>query len=248
MAKVISNKELEGAFFLLKVEFENDARPGQFFMLRAWDKYPLLSRPISVFDSDGATLAFLCRKVGVGTEILARLREGDELSLIGPLGSSFPDFEGKLALVGGGAGVAPMYFAAKHCKRSGKASVDIFLGFSEQAILEDSFVAVSDSLVVDVGGFITDKVDVSVYDRILACGPEIMMKTLYEKCLAADKSDALWVSMESRMACGIGACLVCSCPTAEGNKKICKDGPVLPGELVFSRRDMEANAFDARGC
>ena len=88
-------------------------------------------------------------------------------------------------------------------------------------------------MTIDVGGFITDSVDPLKYDVILTCGPEIMMKVLYEKCVKVGASAPLYVSMENRMACGIGMCKVCTCKTKSGNKTACKDGPVFLGSEVF---------------
>jgi dihydroorotate dehydrogenase electron transfer subunit len=206
---------------------------GQFYMLRAWGNYPVLSRPISVFDSDGQTVSFLYKVVGKGTEIFAELKAGDSVTLQGPLGNSFPEVDGRIALVGGGVGIAPLFLAAKQLRAAHPdCLLDIYLGFSDQALLTNEYQRVTDSVTIDVGGFITDKVDPSRYDHLLTCGPEVMMRALYGKCKGAD-ANKIYVSMENRMACGVGACLVCSCKTTGGNKKVCKDGPVFNGKDVF---------------
>ena len=207
---------------------------GQFYMLRAWRNYPVLSRPISVFDEDGETVSFLYKVVGKGTGIFSALRKGDEISALGPLGNSFPSVTGKIAFVGGGVGIAPFYLAAKQLKAlRGSSRVDLYLGFSEAPILTEEYKRVADNLIVNVGGFITDEIDPACYDHIMACGPEPMMRALYEKCKLIRAEGKLYVSLESRMACGLGACFVCSCKTRDGNKKICKDGPVFKGAEVF---------------
>ncbi len=234
MAKIISNKKLSGDFFLMKVEEHNDAKMGQFYMLRAWDDFPVLSRPISVYDSDGQSVSFLYKIVGKGTEMFSKLKHGDDISLQGPLGNGFPNVSGKIALVGGGVGIAPLYLTAKTLmKHHPKNIVDIYLGFSDQVVLIEEFDKVSRELIVDVGGFITDAINPHEYDFIFSCGPNIMMKVLYEKCNAAQRSASLYVSLENRMACGIGACLVCTCKNKSGNKKACKDGPVFPAVEVY---------------
>jgi len=217
----------------LESEQAKTARMGQFYMLRAWKNYPVLSRPISVFDEDGETVSFLYKVVGKGTEIFSTLHEGDEISALGPLGNSFPNVTGKIALVGGGVGIAPFYLTAKQLKKSNATSVDLYLGFCEAPLLTEEYKSVADNLVINVGGFITDEIDPSRYDHIMTCGPEPMMRALYEKCKQVDAEEKLYVSLESRMACGIGACLVCSCKTRDGNRKICKDGPVFKGAEVF---------------
>lgn len=234
MANVICNKKLSEDFYLMKVEETNSAQMGQFYMLRAWDAFPVLSRPISVFDSDGHTISFLYKVVGQGTEIFACLKSGDTISLQGPLGNGFPHVSGKIALVGGGVGIAPLYLTAKALMKNNPLNIiDIYLGFSDQVVLIEKFDKVSRELIVDIGGFITDKINPLDYDYIFTCGPNMMMKVLYNKCKAAERSRSLYVSMENRMACGIGACLVCTCKNKNGNKKACKDGPVFPAEEVY---------------
>ncbi|MCI8512038.1 MAG: dihydroorotate dehydrogenase electron transfer subunit [Lachnospiraceae bacterium] len=234
MSKILENQKITEDFYLMKVEQDNDASMGQFYMLRAWDKYPLLSRPISVYDADEKTVSFLYKVVGQGTEIFKELKSGDEITLDGPHGNGFPDATGKIALVGGGVGVAPLYLTAKKLKEAHpEATVDMFLGFSGEAMLVDAYEAAADSVTVNVGGFVTDDIDPTKYDVIMTCGPEIMMKVLYKKCVSVGATAPLYVSMENRMACGIGACLVCTCKTANGNKRACKDGPVMLGSEVF---------------
>ena len=238
---ILSNERVGKDFYLMRVELMKEARAGraeiarmgQFYMLRAWKSYPVLSRPISVFDDDGKTVSFLYKVVGKGTGIFSALRKGDEISALGPLGNSFPSVTGKIALVGGGVGIAPFYLAAKQFACHGGTSVDIYLGFSEAAVLAEEYKRVADNLVVNVGGFITDEIDPACYDHIMACGPEPMLRALYEKCKQTRTEERLHISMENRMACGVGACFVCSCKTRGGNKKICTDGPVFKGAEVF---------------
>ena len=134
------------------------------------------------------------------------------------------------SLVGGGIGVAPLYYTAKQLKLQG-AAVDIYLGFTDEALLQEEYAAVCDKLVVNVGGYVTDEINPADYDVIMTCGPHIMMKVLANKVKGT--AAQLYVSMENRMGCGVGACLVCSCKTSSGNKKVCKDGPVFKAEEVF---------------
>lgn len=231
MSEVISNDQLSKDFFLLKVAQQNNAKMGQFHMLRAWDAYPLLSRPISVFDSDGRTLSFLCKTVGEGTTLLSRLEPGDALTVGKTLGNSFPHASGRIALVGGGVGIAPLYLAAKTLDTHIGNVVDIYLGFSDTPVLVDEYRALCMNLSVDVGGYVTDLVAPSDYDCIFTCGPDIMMRKLYDKC--KESGTKLYVSLENKMACGIGLCLACSCATIDGRKKVCTDGPVFAAEEVF---------------
>lgn len=236
MSKVQSNERLAQDFYLMKVEDENAAKMGQFYMLRAWDQYPVLSRPISVFDSDGQSVTFLYKVVGKGTERFAQLKPGDEITLQGPLGNSIPKLDGTIALVGGGVGVAPLYLAAKQLRKlSPGCTIHLYLGYSAQTLLEEAYRQVADRVTINVGGVVIDEVQPQAYDHIFTCGPEVMMRAMYEKCKQAGVGDRLLVSMENRMACGVGACLVCSCKTKDGNRKACKDGPVFSGEAVFGQ-------------
>ncbi|QQO10561.1 dihydroorotate dehydrogenase electron transfer subunit [Breznakiella homolactica] len=234
MAEILSNQRLSRDFYLMETAFPNTTGMGQFYMLRAWKEYPILSRPISAFDAGPDKVSFLYKTVGTGTEIFSRLRPGDEITLQGPLGNTFPEVSGSIAMVGGGVGIAPFNLAARRIKAASPESrIDLYLGFSDEAVLVDQFSAAADTVTVNVGGFITDEIDPSRYDYVFTCGPEIMMKVLFEKCRASGCGDKLYVSMENRMACGIGACLVCSCRTVHGNRKACKDGPVFRAAEVF---------------
>ena len=172
--------------------------------------------------------------VGQGTEIFRDLKPGDEIKLDGPHGNGFPDAQGRIALVGGGVGIAPLYLLAKELKKAHPDStVDVYLGFSGQPMLVEEYEKTADRVSVNVGGFVTDDIDPTPYDVIMTCGPEIMMRVLYKKCLDTGAGAKVYVSMENRMACGIGACLVCTCKTKSGNKRACKDGPVMEGWEVF---------------
>lgn len=237
MAQILEHTALSGGFMLLRVAEHHAVQCGQFYMLRGWDHYPVLSRPISVFDADTESVSFLYRIVGKGTALLSALKPGDAITLQGPYGHGFPAPEPsarRIAMVGGGVGIAPLYHTAKHWKQQcPETQVDLYLGFSEAAILVDQYKQVADHVVVQVGGYITDAIDPAQYEQILTCGPEIMMRALHNKCVQAGVEDRLWVSMENRMACGVGACLVCSCATQNGNRKVCKDGPVFAAAEVF---------------
>ena len=231
---VIGNQPLSSGYYLLTVEYEQPVRMGQFYMLRAWEDYPFLSRPFSVFDAEEGSISFVYHVVGKGTAIFSGLKPGGSINIFGPLGNGFPDVQGIVALVGGGAGNAPFYLAAKQIKAANPdCRVDAFLGFSGEPFLTKQFESIADSVVVNSGGLITDEIDPSGYDHLLSCGPATMMKALYEKCKSVGKGGNLYVSLESRMACGVGACFVCSCSIDGSNKKACKEGPVFPAEKVF---------------
>jgi len=232
MAVILSNTLVSAGIFKMTVAFTGAVKPGQFFMLRAWDKDPLLSRPISVHNYEAGQLTFLYQVVGKGTEILARLQADDEVTIQGPYGNGFPEITGDLCVVGGGIGTAPLYYLARHYREqnpTGKCR--IYLGFRDSAYGVDAFEALADEMILDVGGIITNKLVVLASETVVTCGPEIMMETV-AKTVPADNT--VYVSLEAHMACGIGACLGCSCETRSGNKKVCKDGPVFVREEVFN--------------
>ncbi|MBC2576337.1 dihydroorotate dehydrogenase electron transfer subunit [Peptostreptococcus canis] len=225
--KVIENTYVGEGMYYIKVAGNFSAKMGQFYMLRAWDKYPLLSRPISIYDIDDEGISFLYKVVGEGTTIISKLKSGDNIKLEGPYGNGYQKVDGKIALVGGGIGIAPLYMVAKELD-----DCDIYLGFREEPIMLKDYEKVCSNLYTTTGNtFITDIIDVDKYDYILTCGPTPMMKKLMK--MVEGKKTRIQVSLENHMACGVGACLVCTCKTHSGNKKTCKDGPVFWGEDVI---------------
>ncbi len=228
MGKVISNERVSEQVYMLKVDRSDECRMGQFYMLRAWGNYPLLSRPISIFNKSDEGIEFLIQVVGEGTALLAALRPGDPVTLEGPFGNGFPEAEGRVALIGGGIGIAPLYYCAQQIPNA-----DIYLGFSKEPYLLDRFNAVAGTLHTNVGGYIVDDVDFHQYDTILSCGPHGMMKAIQTKQQITGCSARVYVSLENRMACGIGACLVCSVSCIDRRKKACTDGPVFAAEEVL---------------
>lgn len=231
----------------------DDQRPefmphaGQFYMLRCWaaDEAPVLSRPISVHDFDAAsnTLTFLYQVKGQGTEKLAALKAGDTLSLTGPCGNGFNVAEaakfgtGRVAVVGGGIGTAPLLLLCKELAAAG-AKPELYTGFRDEPYGLDEFLpycaAVSvatDSGVVGYHGLVTGILHPENFDLVLACGPNVMMKGVYKLC--AEHNTPCIVSLERKMACGLGACLGCTCMTKVGPRTVCKDGPVFAAEEVF---------------
>lgn len=239
--KVLSNKKIEEGMYEITVEGNFEGKPGQFYLLRAWEEEPVLSRPISIYDKNENNIKFLYRVFGRGTEILTKLKEGDEIKLTGPLGNGFPleKLQGKIALVAGGIGIAPMLYLAKELKNS---SLDLYAGFRGVSKTVDNVEKYVNNMYLstengEVGhkGYVTDILEVDKYDVVVCCGPEIMMSKVIKMC--NEKSVPLYVSMENRMACGIGACLVCTCKTKDGRKRSCKEGPVFLGEeLVINDR------------
>ncbi|HEY2492511.1 MAG TPA: dihydroorotate dehydrogenase electron transfer subunit [Paenibacillus sp.] len=227
MGKVVSNVQVAEQVYLLRVEGNYEGSMGQFYMLRTWGHYPLLSRPISIFNKNDENIEFLYQVVGEGTTLLASLRPEDTIQLDGPYGNGFPIPEGRVALIGGGIGIAPLYYSAQQMTHA-----DVYLGFSKEAYLQDTFGKVASSLHINVGGYIVDDVDFEQYDTIMACGPHVMMRAVQTKYLQSNRQAKVYISLENRMACGIGACLVCSVSCLDGRKKACTDGPVFEAQEV----------------
>ncbi len=232
-ARVASNVRIAAGVFLLKLEGEHSAAPGQFYMMRAWARDPLLSRPLSVFDLDEDGISFLYGVRGRGTEILSRLSPGDAVGLTGPLGNGWPQRAGRIALVGGGLGIAPLYYAAKILRNA-----DVYLGFADAPFLVDEFARVAARMLVSsetgtggTEGLITDIFRPDGYDACYACGPRPMLAALDRICRRAGVP--LYVSLEERMACGVGACLGCAVRTVHGYARVCRDGPVFPASEVI---------------
>ncbi len=198
-----------------------------------------LRRPISVCDYDNDTITIIYKVVGKGTEVMSKMTEGEKLDILTGLGNGFDtSLSGQNPVViGGGVGVPPMFNLAKKLKSEGKDVVAI-LGFNKadevfykdefEAIGVKTYVATADGSV-GVKGFVTDALkEIGNYSYFYTCGPEPMLKALYN---ATETSGQL--SFEERMGCGFGACMGCSCKTKYGNKRICKDGPVLVKEEII---------------
>jgi len=233
MAIVAYNQKLKNNFFLLKILGNYKADIGQFFMIHKDSQSMFLSRPMSVYDIEKDGILFLYKIIGKGTTILAACKAGDPISINGPYGHGFPyNIKGNLALVGGGTGIAPLFFTLKNLKNNNKInSIHVYLGLEEKNDFENCFQKYTNNLIVKYGGFITDYIQYKQYQTIFSCGPEIMMKKIQKKSQIYHIEH--YVSLEKRMACGIGACLVCSCKTKKGNLRVCKDGPVFPGGDIF---------------
>lgn len=247
-ALVLVNEEEATGIRQMRVNLpagQPEPKAGMFYMLRAWgaDEPPLLSRPISVhrWDKETRVLTFLYQVKGKGTEKLAALKHGDRLSLTGPAGNGFPveAARGKrVAIIGGGIGVAPLLQLAREVHPVA-ARVDFLAGFRDEVYRVDAFEPYCANIYVatDTGsfgkkGFVTDLLDTEKYDLAYICGPEIMMKNAARLCLAAGLE--CYVSKEGVMACGLGACLGCTCRTEKGEPVcVCKDGPVFEGSVFY---------------
>jgi len=234
-SSIIQNKNIIEDIYEIQLEFENkEVNPGQFFMVKSLEGSYLLPRPISIYDYDGKILKLLYKVVGKGTKIFSKLKTEEKVQVLGPLGNGFPleDIQGRIAIVGGGIGIAPLNYLVKNLKG---LYIDTYLGFKEEIYSLDSFEKFSENLLIATEsgsygekGFVTDFVNWENYDTIITCGPEIMMNKIIKT--GNEKSIKVYASLERRMACGIGACLGCSVKTKEGIKRACKEGPVFSGE------------------
>ena len=232
-AIIKENIEISEGIYLMKLACDMKARPGQFFMFRSdsFRQDPLLSRPFGVCDEKDGELSFLYQVVGKGTEIMASLRKDTEVKLLGPLGNGFSlQKDKKIAVVGGGIGIAPLLYLVKSLKNK----CDFYAGFAKDPYYMEEFEPYANKVVTTSDlydkKFITAAINPDDYDYIYACGPNPMLKSLYEKA----KDIPMEVSMEAHMACGIGACLGCTIEKSDGEfLRVCKDGPVFDSKEVF---------------
>lgn len=223
-----------------------EARPGQFIAMYCEDGTKLLPRPISIcgIDAEAGTLRVVYRIAGEGTRLFSQMKAGDSLEVMGPLGNGFTMKDKKAIIVGGGIGIPPMLEMAKQldCEKT------VVLGYRDELFLKEEFetcanvaVATEDGSAGTKGTVIDAIKTAQVSGEIIyACGPMPMLKALAEYADAHGMEAQ--ISLEERMACGIGACLGCICKTKEkdhhtnvNNTRICKDGPVFDAkEVVFA--------------
>ena len=231
MALILENHALQKGVYRLALSGAPKGCAGQFLMLRfPGVDSPFLPRPISICDEKDGITTLCYAVVGKGTGLLASMLPGQEIAAEGPYGNGFPLPDGDAALIGGGLGVAPMLYLCRALRESGPVRrISVHLGFREGAFLLDEFAALADEIVPNIGGFVTDDVDFSMERTYYACGPRPMMAAAAGLC----KEHPLYVSLEARMACGVGACLGCTCETISGNRRVCKDGPVFLSTEVF---------------
>ena len=246
-AAVLNNEQIGKDIFSLVLQTKQIAKeavPGQFVSIYSKDKSRLLPRPISICEADeeSGCLRLVFRIAGEGTREFSRLETGDRVDLVGPLGNGFPTerAEGKRVwLVGGGIGIPPMLQLDHDLEEMGAAaSVTAILGYRDETFLLEDFscgcVISTEDGSSGTKGNVLDAVRENGLkaDVIYACGPAPMLRAL--KAYALEEGIECWLSMEEKMACGIGACLSCVCRSAEkdehsqvNNKRICTEGPVF---------------------
>lgn len=243
--KLVKKTEITEGIFDFTVESENIAREaqcGQFLHVNCGSS-TFLRRPISICDAENGKVRFIFEVKGEGTAELAKAQIGDVLDIMGPLGHGFEikDTVKNPVIIGGGIGVFPLYKLAK------QTNSKVFLGFrsKDRVVMEEEFNNVSDMVIVGTddgsygyNGYIATAMEQYLSshdcDMIYACGPKPMLKAV--KTIAESKNIKCQLSLEQRMGCGIGACLVCSCEThKEGTDKyakVCTNGPVFYSEEV----------------
>ena len=221
--------------WVLEGDISHITAPGQFVNIKLDGFY--LRRPISVCDAEDGRLTIIFKAVGEGTEKMATARVGEEYLILTGLGNGYDTSVSgeKPLLIGGGAGVPPMYMLAKKLIFEEKKPT-VILGFNtaEEVFFTEEFAAIGCEVIVatadgsvGVKGFVTDAMDIE-YTYFYTCGPEPMLKAIYGKSNTSGQ-----LSFEERMGCGFGACMGCSCKTKYGNKRICRDGPVLVKEEII---------------
>lgn len=226
-----------------------DITPGQFFNIQASSLgYPMLRRPISISGYDEKTVTFTVKVLGTGTHQIANHRVGDSIKMMGPLGNGFERaLAKKVLIIGGGIGVAPMKGLIEKLEQPASA-IDVILGFKEHPYLTEYFKPRCQKLALfseTVSGFrkgyvteaLEDWIKDTAYDMVYACGPLQMLKSVAK--ILNEANVPVQLLMEEKMACGIGACLVCTCKTKKDAfnfklSRMCKDGPMFYGsEVIF---------------
>ena len=247
MARVIRQEEIATDIYSMWIDTEQiaaHAKPGQFVSVYCNEGSRLLPRPISICEIDKAAgrLRLVYRIAGKGTEEFSKFAEGTTVKIVGPLGNGFTLKDKKAFLIGGGIGIPPMLELAKNldCEKQivvGYRNNELFLA-EEFKKYGEVYVATEDGSVGTKGN-VLDAIRENglTADIIYACGPTPMLRALKE--YAAEHGIECWISMEERMACGIGACLACVCKSKDKdahsnvkNKRVCKEGPVFLAQEV----------------
>ncbi|MCH5202175.1 MAG: dihydroorotate dehydrogenase electron transfer subunit [Oscillospiraceae bacterium] len=242
---VIKNEEIAAGIFDMLVEnkaLASIAKAGQFAHILVPGK--TLRRPISICDADKSCLRLVYQVKGEGTEILSKVKEGEYLDIIAPLGKGFDIKEDKrYCFIGGGIGVPPMLYASKMKERpiviTGFRNKDLVILQSDFRKDNCDLYLTTDDGTAGKKAFVTDvlKEKLGEIDEVCACGPMPMLKAISEIC--NENNIPCQVSLEERMGCGIGACLVCACKVKRNDGSqdyvhVCKDGPVFDSkEVVF---------------
>ena len=259
--KVVEHRELGGGYRFISFDapgIAGPAAPGQFVHVRVPGLEPgALRRPFSIFNAEDGRLELLYKTVGRGTAALNAVKPGDEVHVMGPLGHGFPlKCAGEALLVGGGFGVAPLYFLARRLVASigrpdGQSArppdaIHLFVGgrTKNDLLALDRFEALGEVKVhlatndgsAGVKGLVTDPLDDELIRlrgagakfELFACGPDPMLKAVALRATGTGSKG--WISMDRHMVCGVGACYACIQKTVRGNSRCCIEGPVFAAE------------------
>lgn len=243
---VLKNTEISENIYDLKIRLPQIAplaKRGQFIEVYPDNGINLLARPISICEIGEDFLRIVFQVAGKGTELFSALKEGDNVRVLGACGNGYPQCEGNsFILAGGGIGIPPLYQTAKELLEQGK-NADVFLGYRSGSYMAEEFekLGARVHIATDDGsaGFCGNVVQLmeslgAKADVIYSCGPKVMLK--YIAKYGESRGIKTYVSMEERMACGIGACVGCVIKIKKGNgfeyKKVCKDGPVFDSREV----------------
>ena len=234
---IVSNERLTETVYKMVLEGDTSSftKPGQFINIKLDGLY--LRRPISVCDWEVGKLTIVYKVVGKGTEAMTALKPGEPLDCLVGLGNGFWTSAGGESplLIGGGVGIPPLYGLCKRLMAEGKKP-SVILGFNtkDEIFLEEDFKALGANVTVTtvdgsygVKGFVTDAMKDMTYSYFYTCGPMPMFHAIEDVATTSGQ-----YSFEERMGGGFGACMGCSCKTKYGNKRICKDGPVLEKEEI----------------
>ena len=241
--EIISNVEVAEKIFRLEIsaqELSEIARAGQFVQVKISEEFTL-RRPLGIASAKNGVIKIFYRINGRGTKFLSTKKSSEHLNILGALGNGFnTNVDGRILLVGGGMGAAPLLSAAEKLGAAdvligGKNSDEVNFWIKEfQPEVGKIFITTDDGSRGSKG-FVTallpEVLDYENFSAIYTCGPEIMMRGVAK--IAAENNLPCYVSLERRMACGLGACLSCSIDTASGRKKVCKDGPIFDAAEIF---------------
>lgn len=247
-AVIISQEKLATGIYSMWIKTDKIAlasKPGQFISVYCKEESRMLPRPISIceIDNEKNALRIVYRILGKGTEEFSSYQAGDEIRILGPLGNGFPITDKKAMLIGGGIGIPPMLELSKALT----GEKQIVVGYRDELFLNEDLEQFGELVIATEDGSIGTKGNVmnAIEEKnldaqvIYACGPTPMLKAI--KSYAIKNNIEAWLSLEEKMACGIGACLACVCKSKEKdehtnvhNKRICKEGPVfLATEVEF---------------
>ncbi len=238
--RVVSNKRIASDHYLLELEVDENisSLPGQFLQLRLEDSIQFLRRPFSIFDCENKIIKILYKLRGNVTSLMSKLKKSDLVDVIFPLGNHFPQPEkGKVVLVSGGTGFAPLHFLVKELLNNKNLTLEFLIGGKGREVEAfKNFLpsAVSVKIATENGsagekGLVTDLI-ADIEGWIYSAGPIAMLKAVYEKIKV--RENPAYFSLEAHFACGLGLCWGCVLPTREGFVRVCKEGPVFSPYVV----------------